>query len=340
MTHSQPASSSADSANNQLRITNLTGQCSMQDLGRNHAQHLGYCASGAADEFAFRWANKLLHNEQNAAALELIFAHIELVIKGNIELVSTGAPSEILLNGKAVKQWQVISVGDGDKLRIAAPKNGLISYLAVKGGFERNRFLASCSQSINERHLENAEATPKAGDMLTVNSPSQLESSVASASCNNTNTAAIAINKQRNISFQRFYQNSPLILRFIASELFLALPENAQRALLQGYKISATSNRMGYRLEGTAFIPQQIEQHKATLSRPVCFGTIQLPPDGQPIVLMKDRQTIGGYPVLGTVIQTDLFRLSQKRPGETVQFLPVSLAQAQAQLHSFLERFS
>ncbi len=97
---------------------------------------------------------------------------------------------------------------------------------------------------------------------------------------------------------------------------------------------------MGYRLKGTQTRLDIADSIRSTLSKPVCFGTIQCPSDGQPIVLMKDRQTVGGYPVLGTVIQTDLFRLSQKRPGETVRFVPTTLAQAQAQLAAFREKFS
>jgi allophanate hydrolase subunit 2 len=137
-----------------------------------------------------------------------------------------------------------------------------------------------------------------------------------------------------------FYKYNVLTLRFSPQKLWMDLAnEHQQEILEQHYIISAQSSRMGYRLSQLPKSALAQVVNRKTLSKPVTYGTIQLPENGEPIILMKERQTIGGYPVMGSVMQTDLFRLSQLRPGEKVKLQPTTLIDAQQQLNMFYRRF-
>lgn len=317
-----------------LTISKLTGKASFQDLGRNCAQHLGFSGSGAADEYSYLLANQLIGNQLienkfSAAAIEVTLGQLSLVANDNCQLVITGADCQAyiqLTNGKelAIKNNKVFTLFQGDTLNLALPKKQLHSYIAIAGGFSATKFLNSSSQTTNEYTLAFGEAELEVGKPL-----------YFPVHCSTEMYSDERINKGE--AKHNFHQSEQLILRFLPSPLWQTLTPHIQQLFLsQYYQISPQSNRMGYRLLGE---PLPLKNVSQTLSKPINYGTIQLPSDGQPIVLMKERQTIGGYPTLGTVIQTDLFRLSQKRPGEKIRFIPAPLEQAQAQLLAFREKF-
>ncbi|MFT5756344.1 MAG: biotin-dependent carboxylase-like uncharacterized protein [Alteromonadaceae bacterium] len=310
---------------NFLSVLKLKGQCSIQDLGRLHAQHLGFSASGAADEYAFLSANQMLGNQLNSAALEVIFGQITLRTQTHCTIAITGANCVATINEKAISHWQVHQLQAGDTLSLSMPKRGLITYIAVAGGIKSKLWLDSRSQTLNEQVLGFNEEKITLDSKITCNEKYQ------------------PITPTKNIKQQspdNFYKHNVLTLRFIPQKLWLDL-DNAQqqKVLEQQYTISSKSNRMGYRLSQ---LPPSTLAHIAnrkTLSKPVTYGTIQLPESGEPIILMKERQTIGGYPVLGNVIQTDLFRLSQLKSGEKVILQPTTLIHAQQQLNALYQRF-
>lgn len=331
-----------------LTIKKLKGRASFQDLGRNNAQHLGFSGSGAADEFSYLLANYLLNNKLSNPTIELTLGQLTLVANSSCQLVITGAdcqPNIRLNNGKEiiVKNNEIFDLSKGDELNLGIPKNQLHSYIAIRGGFLAKSYLNSVSQTINEYALKLGEAELAVGVQLYFSVNSSVITETA-----NTNPAVLHpanISSEKPISQpeikDNFHQSEQLFLRFLPSPLWFQLTKKTQQLFLsQPYHITQQSNRMGYRLCGER-ISEIITFKKKSpaLSKPTNYGTIQLPDDGQPIVLMKERQTIGGYPTLGTVIQTDLFRLSQKRPGEKVYFVPTSLEQAQAQLLAFHEKF-
>ncbi|MDT0604930.1 biotin-dependent carboxyltransferase family protein [Thalassotalea castellviae] len=320
-----------------LTISRLTGYATFQDLGRNTAQHLGFSGSGAADEYSYLLANQLIGNagiEQTStnknntpAAIEVTLGQLSLVANASCQLVITGADCQAQVRLKhgeqlAINNNQVFTLSQGDELHLGSPKTQVYSYLAVKGGFLAKNWLNSASQTVNENALGFTEAKLTAGSELSFRADE---------------TPLAEKFTQKNHLNHNFHRSEQLILRFLPSQLWQHLKMSVkQQFLAQDYFITPQSNRMGYRLTGDALT---LDKAKNTLSKPTNFGTIQLPPDGQPIVLMKERQTIGGYPTLGTVIQTDLFRLSQKRPGEQIKFIPATLAQAQAQLLAFSLKF-
>ena len=313
-----------------LTVLKAGGLCSIQDLGRADSQHLGFSAGGAADEHAYLTANQLLGNDGNAAALEITLGQLVLRADCDCTFAITGADCRASINDQPIANWQAHPLKTGDILSFSLPPSGLHSYLAVRGGIDAPLWQGSRSQTLNE--LDLAENQEK----ITVNTSIPL-----TRDCFNPAPGQEAKHRQLISNYERFYSPGTLTARFIPQQLWFSLDGSSRQAFLDAvYTIDRDSNRMGYRLtSSSAGKPEQQAQGGSplsnNLSRAVTFGTIQLPDFHHPIVLMKERQTIGGYPVLGSVMQTDLFRLSQKRPGESLRFVPIGLAQAQQQLAGF-----
>jgi len=341
-----------------LEIITINGRASIQDLGRLNAQHLGFSAGGAADEFAFLSANKLISDKQSAkhqqnshqmankqygcAAIEITLGQISFKANATCLIAITGADCQAQINSIEVNNWQCYQLQAGDILEFSMPKTGLHSYLAILGGFTcqiaQHPWLESFSQTSNEMALGFT------GEPLTVGS--KLYFPVQTTPC----ALVEPVQKRANSPQKKpilFYAREALTLRIMPSRLFLQMSRvQQQRFLAAEYVISPDSNRMGYRL-GVQYSPASTTNEKilsqplrsqCLLSMPVTYGMVQLPENEQPIVLMKERQTMGGYPVLGTVMQTDLFRLCQMRPGEKVNFSVISYQQAQQQLQAFYQK--
>lgn len=326
----------------------------LQDLGRQGANQVGVTCSGAADEYAFLQANLALSNQVNALALEILFGNIELTILQHCLLVVTGADVQLTLNDTSIPSWQTFEAQAGDHLSIAPMKNGNYAYLAIKGGFDAPIWFSSAIQQ---------PKTPNAIQFY--QAPEQLSSQTPATRTSTTQISAIEENAQpvRNrVNYQDFYfnANQPATLRFIANRTWQTLSAEQQTCLCQQtFTLDASSNKMGYRFnlltnqpdaiplhsDLEASLSQQISDASGTISKPVTYGQIQLPNSNQWIVLMKDRQTIGGYPSIGSVMKTDLFRLAQLKPHQSnrlqpIRFQPITLAQAQAQLAAFYQRFA
>ena len=350
---------------NNLEIITMNGQASIQDLGRLNAQHLGFSASGAADEFAFLSANRLVndrlnikktstkaqhsiakinHKPNNYPAIEITLGQISFKANAACTIAITGADCQTKINNVTINNWQCHQLRAGDIIDFAMPKTQLHSYLTVFGGFTcqiaQQPWLGSFAQTVNEMALGFTGAALMVGSKLYFSTSTQ--------------SLSQAIPEQMNkptLPPTQFYAQQKLTLRVMPSTLFLQMSKiKQQQFLATEYVISPDSNRMGYRLQVN---PQQTAlssispekkiltdqlRNRCLLSMPVAYGMVQFPDNEQPIVLMKERQTMGGYPVLGTVMQTDLFRLSQMRPGATVAFILINQLQAQQQLSAFYQK--
>ncbi|WP_076420899.1 biotin-dependent carboxyltransferase family protein [Colwellia sp. UCD-KL20] len=321
-------------ADNYLTVIKKNGLCSIQDLGRLSSQHLGFSAGGAADEYAFLFANYLLGNNQNSAQLEITLGQITFKAAQDCTMAITGADCSVYINDNPIKNWQAHQVSANDIIHFGQPKAGLHTYLAITDGIQSKQWLNSQSQTSTENRLSFGATPIIEGSIIKL-----------SNTCFASNQHTANINYKRQITPSLFYNNiqERLILRFIPQPLFLGLSSKEQDLLCAHlFTISSDSNRMGYRL---STLPEKIittitNLPKPTLSKPVTFGAIQLPSNNQPIVLMKERQTIGGYPVLGGIIQSDLCKLSQLRPGNKVQFTPTTLNFAQQQLSALYQKFN
>ncbi len=291
----------------------------VQDLGRFNYRHIGLSTGGAADEQAYLWANRLLHNAANCPALEICYGGLQLQALTDSQIAITGADMPVTRNNDPLANWQSHSVKSGDIVRFGYATSGIRSYLAVKGGFDITPTYGSAATVIREKigGLDGTGSPLKAGDLLPYR-PSKQD-----------------IRTRVPSMFVPDYQQ-PLIVSVIVNQHRNDFSPSEQQKLFHNtYQISVQSNSMGLRLQGEAIMPKV----KGIISEGAAFGSIQVPPDGQPIILLKDRQTIGGYPVLGSVFPMDAFLLSQQQAITELRFTPMTLADAQQQMRRFYRFF-
>lgn len=297
-----------------FEVTQAIGLISLQTQTDLTRQHLGFTASGSADEYAFLNANKILGNELGAYALELCYAKFAFTVRKNCLITFTGADCQPTINGKKVQLWQPIELSPGDSVSTNFATNGNYTYMAVRDGFN----------------------PPKRFDSTPLNTLDNETISKCLVTSNKAISAPVTEVKSAQ-QYQQFYAEKEITLRFIPHPIWHQLSQHQQSHFLSDtFTLDGSSDKMGVRLSGNGL---KLIGVNNLLSKPVCYGAIQIPNNGQPIVLMKDRQTIGGYPTLGSVMQVDLFRLSQMRPGDKIKFIPIKVEQAQNQLTSFYQKF-
>ncbi|MBS0633343.1 MAG: biotin-dependent carboxyltransferase [Verrucomicrobia bacterium] len=275
-------------------------QTTVQDLGRPGHRGAGVPLSGAMDPVALRVANFLVGNAENAAALEFVLVGPELEFSQDTVVALGGVEWE------GLPSWQPVAVRAGERVKIGAAKRGCRGYLAVAGGIavdpvmgSRSTYLRGGFGGFQGRALHDGDVLPLPAVTRQLGDHWRIDARVLPA-----------------------YSAHPVVrvLRGAQTDEFGAALFGAE------FKVSPQSDRMGLRLSGAALV----RSSKVDLiSSAVAPGTVQVPPDGQPIVLMADAQTIGGYPQAAHVISVDLPLMAQLRPGDTVKFAEVSLAEAQ-----------
>lgn len=306
-------------ATNGLRVIHPGIVSLVQDLGRFGYQHLGLTTGGAADEHAFLWANRLLHNPPNCAALEISFGGLQLESEVATRIAITGADAPATLNGHTTPLWQTVNLKPGDHLHLGYFKSGVRAYLAVQGGFGIQPTLGSVATVIREQigGIDGRGRALRKGDCLPCL------------------TASAGPCVRVPPEFIPDY-NQPLVLRVIETHPHTPFSKgDLKRFYASEYEIANQSDRMGVRVSGKPLNPNI----NGIISEGTSFGTIQVPPDGQPIILLKDRQTIGGYPKLGTVFTLDAFALSQRQAHTKLLFEPMPLKEAQQNLKQFYRFF-
>ncbi|WP_224241183.1 5-oxoprolinase subunit C family protein [Hyalangium gracile] len=295
-----------------LRVQKPGMFTTIQDLGRPGQGRWGVSPSGAMDPLALTLANLLVGNPAGAAALEVTALGPELLFEREATFALTGAELRATLDGAPVATRQAHRARAGQVLRFGARAHGARAYLAVAGGLgaSAQSFLGSAATDV-EAHLGGLGGRPlRAGDVLALAPQPPFQP------------------RSVHAGWERWYQ-PPDVVRFIPEPGARLPAEALERFEAARFRISPRSNRMGYRLEGPAL---PTETGGLQLSEPVAPGTIQLPPDGQPIVLMADRQTTGGYPRLGHVLRADVPKLAQRWLGDPVGFRAVTLEEARQAL--------
>jgi KipI family sensor histidine kinase inhibitor len=300
-----------------LKVKKLPPSVLYQDLGRNLVSHFGLTSGGAADVMSFYWANRLLGNEPNSTVLEIMFGNCQFIAQATNYIVVTGAKAPIFVNDNEAETWQLIKLNKGDVVNIGYASSGLRLYLAIEGGFKAQSFWESTSAVLRE----NIGQTISNNETLYFN-----------------NDKRHVANKSRDVPIRQLAGNLQPIypdqitvrvtLDEQVHELYQSQSINGadkQAFLSASFTVSPASDRMGVRLHAGS----QPLRHKLSLeSEGIGLGAIQVPPDGNPIILLADRQTIGGYPKLGHVIAPDCYRLSQAQPGTKVRFELVTHQQA------------
>ncbi|WP_216690363.1 5-oxoprolinase subunit C family protein [Hymenobacter siberiensis] len=298
----------------------------VQDLGRFGYQQHGIIVSGAMDAVALRVANLLVGNEDNTAGLESTLLGPKIRFETNHLIALTGAHFSPTLNGQPVGRDRAIWVAAGAELAFGPAVAGCRAYLAVAGGVAVQLVLGSRSTYLRAGFGGLDGRALRAGDELPIG-----ESSATGAAIR-----ASLFNSQEQWNQARFTPGPDLcpmprpepVIRAVPGPEYAQFSAASQRAFWrEPFTITPEADRMGYRLQGP-----KLERPAATelLSSAVTLGTVQVPAGGQPIVLLADHQTTGGYPRLAQVISADFSALAQARPGQQLRFEKLTLDEAQA----------
>lgn len=288
-----------------LRAGPLT---TVQDGGRHAWRDRGISRCGALDGLALAWGNTLVGNAPDAAALEFTLGPATLRLHADAVIALTGTDTDASLDGRPLRPWWRTGVRAGQTLRLAAPRERMRSYLCIAGGLDLPVTLGARSTDLKAGFGGHEGRALRDGDRLPIHAAAALPS--------------------RALGLRPPDWSSTV--RVLPGPEFDDFGPASQQALFDSaWRITPQSNRMGYRLEGPALLR---ERGGELPSHGVLPGVVQVPPSGQPIALLADAQTTGGYPKIAVVIAADLWKLAQARLGGTLRFQPCSLDAAQAAL--------
>ncbi|WP_461537045.1 5-oxoprolinase subunit C family protein [Spongorhabdus nitratireducens] len=301
----------------------------LQDTGRFGYGHLGMAQGGALDLQAYCWANHLLGNSMDCPQLEITLGQAAFKAHDDMLLALTGADMRATVDGVPLKPWQTFELRRGQILKFQFATEGMRAYLATPSGFNTQKTFGSAATVTRDKlgglmaeGADIGEGMPlQSGDWL------QVEGS---------KTTDSRFSKMVPADWVPKYGNS-VQLRVIESyqqDQFSA--QQKQQFYNSTFTISPDSNRMGCRLKGNPVLAGA----QGIISEGIALGAIQIPPDGQPVILMNDRQTLGGYSKLGCVARMDLPKLAQARPGQQVQFVSADHQQLLSELKKFMKFFS
>lgn len=302
----------------QIKIVNAGLMTTVQDLGRYGYQQYGMSVSGAMDHVAAKQANILVGNDEGEGLLEVTIMGPEIEFLSPAVFAVTGGDLQPTINGASVQLNRSISVNAGDRLAFKGLKSGCRSYVAFAGGIDVPKVMGSKSTFI-KANLGGFEGRAlKAGDVLNIGNPKTFMSDLAGRCLNGD-----------------FYDyGSDIIeLRVVLGPQDDAFTSEGIETLFSSvYTVSNNCDRMGYTLEGDKI------QHKEgadIISDGISMGAIQVPSKGNPIIMMADRQTIGGYTKIGNVITLDLPKVAQAKPGDKIKFKKSTIEEA----HSLIKEF-
>lgn len=299
-----------------FRILNPGVQTTIQDQGRHGLIKYGIPKSGAMDQRSFVIANLLLRNPDSAAALETTLQGLKLQALTKVALSITGADLDPWFNDQPAPQWTAFTMREGDVLYFKKRKRGLRAYVAVKGGVDVPEALGSRSTYLRG----NIGATLREGQILKSYSFSFGDSG-----------GEVTLTQEYRPDFNR--TDRIRVLMGPQDDYFT--PRGIATFLNSTYRISPQCDRQGFRTEGPSI---EIAKGPGIISDPIPLGSIQVPGDGKPIVLLRDAQVTGGYAKIGIVARVDMDSLGQMVPGDTIRFQSIERQKALDLLYEETQR--
>lgn len=292
------------------------GLCTtVQDIGRIGYQQYGIPVSGVMDEYAFRIGNYLVEAEENNAVLEVPYIGPTLEFDFDISIAITGANLSPKINNQDVAMWRSINIKKGDILSFASVKSGARAYISFAGEIDVPIINGSKSTLLKSKLGGFEGRQLKIGDILEIKNPRLV--------------------KKRRILESKYipnYSNFEEIRVVLGPQDDYFTEKGINTFLNSEYEITRSSDRMGMRLEGEAV---EHKEKADIISDAAVFGSIQVPGNGQPIILLADRQTTGGYTKIATVIKADLVKLAQMSPSHKIKFRALSIDEAQMEYINF-----
>jgi len=300
-----------------LEIINNPILVMLQDKGRFGYSEIGVTNSGVMDEYAYLSANKMLGNSLETNILEIAFSNVIFKVNAPTQIAITGAICELFINDIPKQCWETHNVKVGDIIKIGKILKGIRVYLAVKGGFNIKKEFGSNSTTIKEKLGGINGEKLKKSDVLPFKD----------------------FFSTHNIRLKRkFIPNykDELTLRVVLSyQNDFFSKEQKENFFSNTFIVTNDFNRMGCKLNGEPILCDI----NGIISEGISFGAIQIPSDGQPIILLKDRQTIGGYPKIGSVLPIDCFKLSQVKTNTKIKFSQITIEEATKKIRDFYSSF-
>lgn len=292
-----------------IKILNPGLFSTVQDLGRVGYQDQGFSTAGAIDTYALRIGYTLIGN--NGPAIEFTIVGPTIQFLTDNTFVLTGGHFEATLNNQFISSQTVIFVKKGDELKIGSVVDGARGYILFGKPLDIQKVANSYSTHTRSKIGGYKGRALKSNDVITCQQNNMYAERIG-LSC-----PVEAINQQ--------------VIHIIEGPQIESFSNEAKQKLVnEGFKISEKSDRMGFRLQGEKIAPIESAD---IISEPVALGSIQVPNDGNPIILLNDKQTVGGYTKIATVCAADLSLIAQKQPNETVKFEWITVEAATEKLH-------
>lgn len=304
-----------------LLIERSTPLCMLQDRGRFGVRHLGVTQGGAADWVSMAWANWLLGNTLDANVVEIALGGFSVLAAADCQLALGGAVLGAQIDGRALAPWSTFTLRQGERLSFSGqPGDGIRAYLAAPGGFAAKAVLGSCATVARDAMggLQGGGQALQVGERLRA-----------------SGSRATAL-KVMPVNLAPRFDNAPVLDVVIGAQMAAFSGQSLFDAFNSDWQVDARADRMGTRLLG----PTLVYQGPPMISEGISLGSIQVPPDGQPIVLGNDRQTIGGYPRLGALTPLASARLAQCMPGDSLRLRATVAESARGQQVQFHQRFA
>lgn len=293
----------------------------IQDAGRYGYRKDGIIVSGAMDAHALKAGNMLVGNTAEEAGIECTLMGPFLLFEAGQLVAITGADLSAEVDGIPVPMWRPIYIDKGAILSFGQARSGCRTYLTVHGGFDLPKVLGSYSTYLRAGFGGFEGRALKTGDLIPFKSAAP----------------DLKVGFNWSLSPKMYQRPEDEVIRVIKGPEFDEFHEKSIAAVLtEKFKISKEADRMGYRLEGAEL---KLKKKQEMLSSAVTFGTVQVTAEGNPIVLMADHQTTGGYPRILQVVSVDLGKLAQFQTGDFLSFEIITLAQAEALLISAEQEF-
>ncbi|MFJ8258098.1 biotin-dependent carboxyltransferase family protein [Peribacillus asahii] len=301
-----------------LRVIKPGLLTTIQDLGRRGFQKHGVIVSGAMDVYSLRIANLLVGNQEGEAALEVTLMGPTFKVEKDCLIAITGGDLSPTIDGRTVPMWRPVYVKKGQILRFGRCKSGCRAYLSVAGGYAISEVMDSKSTYLRGQMGGYKGRALQVDDVVPFNEHSTMlkhewtEEFIAA---------------KWFVHAKEFLPSRIPVIRFLAGSQYEYFTDSSKLQFVESlFKVSSQSDRMGYRISGPTL---ELQNKRDILSEAVSNGSIQVPPDGNPIILLADRQTTGGYPKIAQVITADLSLIGQLKPGESIQFSQVTLKEAE-----------
>lgn len=289
---------------------------SIQDLGRWGFQQYGVPIGGAMDQESAVTANRLCGNDDNAAVLECVLHGLELKFKETICFALTGSGAKSTINGVDVSYNRLIKVIAGSILKLHPDAHGCRTYIAFAGGIKCTKELGSASTYVASSLGGVDGRNLLAGDELFIN---KIESVTSVGSSIVIDETGFGVSKWKAQTKSLPHVNNVIEVKCVPGPEWDSFNEASQQIFLNtNFTIASQSNRMGYRLEGNKL---NLKEKVELISTAVTRGIVQVTNEGNPVILMADAQTIGGYPRIARIQSDDINLLAQCRPGMKVNFI-------------------